>query len=94
MIKTKQTNWSDTIIKKRLPWYGHVSRPDEQTPAQTALKYIISNNSMTKLRGGQRKTWIQNLEKDLGDLKLHPWMPAQEVTAPPTTTTEYPLNRR
>ena len=24
MIKTKQTNWSDTIRKKRLSWYGHV----------------------------------------------------------------------
>ena len=48
--------------------------------------------------GGQRKTWIKNLEKDLNDLRLHPQenlteevqtnaalIPAQEVMAPPTT---------
>ena len=72
MIKTKQTNWSDTIRKKRLCWYGHVSRLDEQTPAQTALKHIRSNNRMKKLGGGQRKTRIKNLKKDLDDLRLHP----------------------
>ena len=70
-IKTKQTNWSNTIRKKRLSWYWHVSRLDEQTPAQTALKHIISNNRMKKLRGGQRNKWIKNLKKDLDDLRLH-----------------------
>ena len=33
---------------------------------------IRSNNDMKKLRGGQRKTWIKNLEKDLHDMRLHP----------------------
>ena len=55
MIKTKQTNWSDTIRRKRQSWYGHVSRLDEQTPAQTALKHIRSNNRLNKLMGGHPK---------------------------------------
>ena len=77
MIKTKQTNWSDTIRKRRLSWYGHVSRLDEQTPA---LKHIRSNYRMQKLRGGQRKTWIKNLEKDLDDLRLYPQEILTELT--------------
>ena len=39
MIKTKQTNWSDTIINKKLSWYGPACRLDEKT-AQTALKHL------------------------------------------------------
>ena len=61
MIKTK-TNWSDTIRKKRLSWYGHVSRLDEQTPAKTALKHIRSNNRMKKLRGG-----LKNMDEESGE---------------------------
>ena len=45
---------------------------DEQTPAQTALKHIRSNNKMKKLRGGQRKTLNKNLEKDLENARRHP----------------------
>ena len=68
----KETDKLDTIRKKQLSWYGHVSRLDEQTPAQTALKHVRSNNRMKKLRGGHWNTWIKNLEKDLDDLRLHP----------------------
>ena len=56
MIKTKQTNWSDIIRKKRMSWYRHVGRLDEKIPAQTALKHFKSNSNMKKLRGGQKKT--------------------------------------
>ena len=31
----------------------------------------LTNNNMMKLRDGQKKTWITNLEKDLDDLRLH-----------------------
>ena len=70
MIKTKQTKGSETIRMKRLSWYGHVCRLHEETPAQVALKYIRTNNNMNKLRGGQKTTWITNLEKYLNKLKL------------------------
>ena len=56
VIRTKQTNLSDTLRKKRLSWYGHVSRLDEQAPAQTTLKHIRAKNHMKKARSGQRKT--------------------------------------
>ena len=80
MSKTKQTNWSDSIKMKRLSWYGHVSRLDEETPAQTALKHIRTNSNMKKLRGGQKSTWIKNLEKDLNNLKLYPEENINELT--------------
>jgi len=80
MNKTKQTNWSDIIRKRRLSWYGHVCRLNEKTPAQTALKHVTSNKNMKKLRGGQRKTWIKNLEKDLEVLKIQPHENLTELT--------------
>ena len=64
MIKTKQTKWSDTIRKKRLSWYGHLCRLNEETPSQAALKHIRTNNNMKKMLGGQKTTWIKTLEKD------------------------------
>ena len=35
---------------------------------------------MKKLGGGQRKTWITNLEKDLDELRLHPQENLTELT--------------
>ena len=35
---------------------------------------------LPRVRGGQRKTWIQNLEKDLDDLRLHPQENLTELT--------------
>ena len=35
---------------------------------------------MKKLRGGQRKKWIKDLEKDLDDLRLHPQENLTELT--------------
>ena len=70
MIKFETNNWSDTIRKKRLSWYGHVSLLDEQTPAQTALKHIRSNNKDEETQGwrgknmdkqsGERPRWFEN----------------------------------
>ena len=61
MNQNEANNWSDTIRKKRLSWHGHVSRLDEQTPAQTAIKIIRTNNNMQKLGDEQKTTWIKNL---------------------------------
>ena len=80
MIKTKQSKWSDTIRMKRLSWYGHVCRLNEEIPAQAALKHIRTNNNMKKLRGGQKTTRIKNLEKTLNKLKLHPQESITELT--------------
>ena len=80
LTKTKQNQWSDTIRKKRLSWYGHVCRLDASTPAQTALNHIQSNNTMKKLKGGQKTTWIKNVQKDLDNLKIHPQENITELT--------------
>ena len=53
-LRAKQTKWSVTFRTKRLSWYGHVCRIDEQTPAQTALENIRTNNNVKKLKGGQK----------------------------------------
>ena len=45
-----------------------------------ALKHIGTNNNMNKLKGGQKTTWIKNLEKDLNKLKLHPQESTTELT--------------
>ena len=43
-------------------------------------KLIRTNNNMKKLRGGQKTTWIKNIEKYLNKLKLHPQESITEVT--------------
>ena len=37
-----------------------------------AQKHIKSSNNMNKLKGGQKTTWIKNIETYPDELKLHP----------------------
>ena len=39
--KTKIEPWSKTIEKKRIKWFGHLMRLDENTPAQKALRIAL-----------------------------------------------------
>ena len=70
MKKTKQRNWTSRIKIRRLSYYGHLCRLNENTPAQRALKYITINKRKKCLRGGQRKTWIKQITEDLNHLNL------------------------
>ena len=39
--KTKIEPWSKTIEKKRIKWFGHLMRLDENTPAQKVLRVAL-----------------------------------------------------
>ena len=68
IIKTKQTNWSG---KKRLSWYGHVSRLDEHTSAQ--ISYTDHKNFHILII----KTfiyWLPKLSYTLNDLRKSDWI--------------------
>ena len=51
---TKITQWSKTIKKRRLQWYGHLRLPEE-TPAKAALREA-REYAPKKPRGDQKLT--------------------------------------
>jgi hypothetical protein len=71
MNATKEQTWTDTITSRRLSWFGHVCRLNEDAPAQIALKYIRINQNMKKPKGGQKTTWIKQLENDMKRMNMN-----------------------
>ena len=61
--RTKTSEWSADIRKRRINWLGHLLRLPEETPAQIALKEY--QEKVKKPRGGQKITWLDNIKKDL-----------------------------
>ena len=55
--------WSETIQHRRLRWYGHLLRLNEDVPARKAL--VEAERKVRKSNGGQKLTWIKQIEKDL-----------------------------
>ena len=54
--------------KRRLNWYGHLLRLQEETRAKKALRE--AEQSSKKPRGGQKQTWLKLITKDLGKVKI------------------------
>ena len=65
---TKQEQWSKTIRKRRLQFFGHVSRLPEQTPARIALNEAL--RPVKRPKGGMKTTYIGTVKRDLKRLHL------------------------
>ena len=52
----------DKIKKRRLTWFGHVSRMDDKRLPAAALHGQVEG---TRSRGRQKKTWLDNIKEDL-----------------------------
>ena len=52
----------DRIQKRRLTWFGHVERMEENRLTHRTLHCYIEG---VRSRGKQRKTWIDNVKEDL-----------------------------
>jgi hypothetical protein len=63
--KTEQKKWSETLKLRRLQWFGHALRLPEETPAKKAL--AEAQRTTTKMKGGQRTTWLKTITKDVSD---------------------------
>ena len=62
------TAWSKTIEKKRIKWFGHLMRLDENTPAQKALRVALMQSK--RPRGRPKLTWIEMMRKQLQTINL------------------------
>lgn len=56
--------WSQKIKKRRLWWYGHVRRLDENTPARRT--HEEAKRKMEHPRGRLSLTWLKLIQNDLG----------------------------
>lgn len=57
--------WNEKIQERRLRWYGHLLRLNEDVPARKAL--VEAEKEVRKPMGGQKLTWLKLIEKDLQD---------------------------
>ena len=65
---TKVEPWSRVIGRRRLCWFGHVSRLDEETPAKIALRYALQDYQ--KKPGRPKQTWLKVVEKQLREINI------------------------
>jgi exonuclease III len=61
---TEQCPWTDTIRVRRLRWYGHMMRMDEETPVRMAMDVYMTHKTR-RPRGAKRTTWLDRVHKDL-----------------------------
>ena len=64
----KMVPWSEKVRERRLRWYGHLLRLDKNVPARQALSE--AEKKVRKPTGGQKLTWLKQIEKDLLDLGI------------------------
>ena len=58
------------IIKiRQLKWFGHMIRLANNTPAKTALSYVLEKSK--KLRGRQLTTWISTMTSQFKEMVLN-----------------------
>ena len=74
--KTKTEPWSKTIEKKRLKWFGHLMRLDENTPARKALSVALIQSK--RPRGRPKFTWLELMQKQLQEINLK-WEEASQL---------------
>ena len=66
--KVGEEKWSKTIRRRRVNWWGHLTRLDETTPARkTLLEYLTD---MKRKVGRPQLTWIKAIEKDLASVGI------------------------
>ena len=61
--ETKQTPWSVKIAKRRLTFFGHVSRIAETTPVKIALREALRPSKTP--RGRPKTTYLQVIKAQL-----------------------------
>ena len=66
--RTKEVEWSKTVKRRRLQWFGHLLRLPEITPAKRA--YREAQRYSKKSKGGRKLNWIKLVERDLKDTKV------------------------
>ena len=66
--KTKQNKWSNIISHRRLRFFGHIARLDENAPAKVALYDAIRHT--TKPRGRPKTNLINTIEKQLKQINI------------------------
>lgn len=62
--RTKQLQWTTTVRRRRLRWYGHLLRMPENTPARQAFN-IHTLHATRRPRGGRKLTWLETVSRDL-----------------------------
>ena len=66
--KIKEEEWSKIIEKKRLTWFGHMARLNDNTPCKKALSYTLQEYK--KKQGRPKYTWLTQIEKQLKSLSI------------------------
>jgi hypothetical protein len=61
MYAGKKEQLLSVVKRRKLAWYGHVTRHDSLS--KTILQETVNGS---RKRGGQRKTWIDNIKKWTG----------------------------
>ena len=59
--KTKLESWSIIIGKRRLKWFGKISRMDPSTSARSPLHYALEE--FRRPRGRPPKTWLSIMKQ-------------------------------
>ena len=63
--RTQVAKLSQVILKRRLRWYGHMQRLDDNTPARQALKEAL--RPVNKPQGRPKTTWLKLVRNNLID---------------------------
>ncbi|XP_071941096.1 uncharacterized protein [Antedon mediterranea] len=60
--RTGEIEWNKNVKKRRLTWYGHLLRLNENTPAKIALGE--AQRKTKKPKGRPKTTWMANIKKE------------------------------
>ena len=66
--RTNIQPWSIIIEKRRLRWFGHVTRMSPLTPAKQALEY--AHQKYKKHVGRPKQSWIKTMTNQLNNINL------------------------
>ncbi len=66
--QSKQRPWSRTIAQRRIRFFGHVCRLDDNSPAKLAFYECI--REVKKPQGRPKTTLLGNIQKELKDLGI------------------------
>ena len=61
--KTKTEPWSNKIEKKRIKWFGHLMRLDENTPALKVLTVALIQSK--RPQGRPKCTWLECMQNQI-----------------------------
>ena len=66
LARSSMSTLSAMLMVKRLKWFGHVLRMNDDRLALRAFTWEPTKNinMLNELHGGQRKTWLDQLEED------------------------------